>query len=159
MIVKAKMTTSERHLKTATYNSNAIEGSLLPRPPKTILISKDEIGRRLRAIRLERGLSQNELAEQLGITQPNISAVEIGRRGLTIQQLVKLCRVLHVSPDEILGEGKAHKERRTRRKEKFLRRLELMEKLPLSDQRAILAHLDALLRSRGLVGSNGRGDE
>jgi transcriptional regulator with XRE-family HTH domain len=156
MTVKAKKTTSERHIEKTFYNSNVIEEIILPRPPKTVLISKEEIGRRLRTIRLERGLSQTELADKLGVTQPNISAVEIGRRGITIQQLVKLCRVLHVSPDEILalGEGNAKKERRKRKKDKILRRLELMEKLPLSDQRAILAHLDALLKSRG-IGPNG----
>ena len=83
-------------------------------------------------------MSQTELAVRLGVTQPNVSAVEIGRRGLTIQQLVKLCGVLHVSPDEILGEGNTNKDRRKRRRDKNLRRLELMEKLPLSDQRAVL---------------------
>lgn len=127
----------------------------LPRPPKTVVISKKEVGQRLRAIRIQRGLSQAELAEALGVTQPNISAVEIGRRGLTIQQLVRLTRALHVSPDEVLGEKKAPKDSKTRRSDKLLRRLQLMEKLPLSDQRSLLAHLDALLKSRGIVDSNG----
>lgn len=127
----------------------------MPRAPKTVVISKKEVGQRLRAIRIERGLSQVELAETLGVTQPNISAVEIGRRGLTIQQLVRLARALHVSPDDILGEKRVLKETKNRRSEKLLRRVQLMEKLPPSDQRALLAHLDALLKSRGIISSNG----
>ena len=125
----------------------------MPTPPKTVVISKKEVGQRLRAIRQEREISQADLAATLGVTQPNISAVEIGRRGLTIQQLVKLCRALHVSPDDILGEGKTFKERPKR--SKLFDRLRLAEKLPPSDQRALLGHLEALLKSRGIAGTNG----
>jgi len=94
-------------------------------------------------------MSQADLAELLGVTQPNISAVEIGRRGITVQQLVKLCRALHVSPDDILGETKTGRD--SPKRSKLLRRLQLAERLPPADQRALLGHLDALLKSRGII--------
>src|SRR5512138_2205839 len=77
----------------------------LPRPPKEEVVSKKQIGERLRALRQARELTQAELAEILGTKHTNVSGVERGVRGLTVQQIVKLARALDVSPDAILGNG------------------------------------------------------
>lgn len=46
----------------------------------------------LRAWRLERGLSQVQLSERVGITQPRISVLETGRVLPTSTQVVRLGR-------------------------------------------------------------------
>ena len=74
----------------------------MPRPPKEVVISKQEIGDRVRALRLAREMTQAQLADILGTRHTNVSGIERGMRGLTIQQLVKLARALDVSPAEIL---------------------------------------------------------
>src|SRR5581483_6232460 len=76
---------------------------LLPTPPKHVVLSRKEIGARLRALRKARGLTQAQLAKALGTQQTAVSQVEIGNRGLTVQQVVKLAKALKVSTDAILG--------------------------------------------------------
>jgi transcriptional regulator with XRE-family HTH domain len=61
------------------------------------------IGERLTRLRRERGISQQELAEQLGIAQPNVSDYERGALRLHGELIVKLTEVLKVSSDELLG--------------------------------------------------------
>lgn len=115
----------------------------MPTPPKHPVLSKKEIGARLRALRQERGLSQVELAEKLGTYQTTVSAIERGARGLTLHQAIKLARAIGASPDDLLGSPQASpaasKDRR------FMRRLEKIEKLPKRDQQALLRTIDAFL--------------
>jgi transcriptional regulator with XRE-family HTH domain len=121
----------------------------LPRPAKEVVLSNKTIGERLRTIRRERGMTQAELAEVIGTHFTSISQIERGLRGLTIQQLVKLTRALGVSPNEVLLDGKKTSERISRRRSRLLRRLQRIEELPLSEQRAILKILDGLLDRDG----------
>jgi plasmid maintenance system antidote protein VapI len=72
---------------------------VMPRRPKTQIVSKQAVGLRLRATRLAQGMSQASLAELLGITQSNVSGLERGVRSLTIHQVAKLATTLGVSTD------------------------------------------------------------
>ena len=54
--------------------------------------------------RTELGLSEQELAERLGVTQPTISRYESGDRTPSIEFLRVLAQELKVSMSEILGE-------------------------------------------------------
>ena len=74
-----------------------IRGSLLPQPPKEVVISKKELGRRLRAARQARGMTQVELAEALGTYQTVVSAIERGARGLTVQQVASSFEPRHLT--------------------------------------------------------------
>lgn len=120
----------------------------MPQPPKGVEISKAEIGHRIRALRHRLGMSQSKLAGILGTHFTAVSQMERGVRGVTIHQAIKLAKALRVSTDEILLDGSASKKATSLRAGRLLRRLELVEKLPPSDQRALLGHLNALLRSR-----------
>jgi transcriptional regulator with XRE-family HTH domain len=115
----------------------------LPRPPKQTLFSKQEIGERVRALRLERGLPQVELARLLGVHQTNISAMERGTRALTIHQILKLSRVLKVSTDEILTGTKTRTNGQVDRR--FLRRLQKIDRLSKRDKQSLLGTIDAFL--------------
>ena len=53
-----------------------------------------EIGKRIRVLRLERGMQQTELADKLEISQTNMSNIERGRTGVTIQNLLKMRKIL-----------------------------------------------------------------
>lgn len=57
----------------------------------------------LKAARVNAGLTQKELAEKIGITEPTIikwEKDEVGRY-ITIEFLEKICSVLNVSPSQI----------------------------------------------------------
>ncbi len=121
----------------------------MPRAPKRPGFSKKEIGARLRALRLERGVSQTELAKLIGTHQTAISQVEVGRRGISLQQIVKVARALKVTHDQILGEGHGVKPIKRLRDGRLLRRLERIETLPATKQRVLLQMIDAFIDKHG----------
>jgi len=118
----------------------------VPHPPKETLLSKREIGERLRALRLAREMTQAELAQVLGVPHTNVSAIERGLRGVSLQQLVKLSRALDVQPAEIIG-GTGRKPRRANGH--LPRRFERIRSLPRSKQRVLHELIDAFLEKHG----------
>ncbi len=104
------------------------------------------IGSRLAEIRKDRGISQVEFAQRLGVTQAAVSDYERGVSRLTAPMLLRITQVLGVSADEILG-LKNGKRRSLRVSRKVLRRAEQIEALPPQDRRALLRTLDAFLKT------------
>jgi addiction module HigA family antidote len=60
------------------------------------------IGTHLRAKREELGVSQAELAKELGVTRQHVSRIELGQVVLTLPMLLKLSRLLGVSTEWFL---------------------------------------------------------
>src|SRR5574338_377341 len=82
------------------------EQSQMPRPRKpAVEVPVDEkvIGERLRELRKRQGMSQAELAAELGINQTAVSDYETGEARIHAAMLAALARVLRTSADEILG--------------------------------------------------------
>lgn len=65
--------------------------------------TKQIFGMRLRQLRLEAGLQQKELGEQLGLSNNAVGMMERGNRGTTIEKVVLLAKFFHVSTDYLLG--------------------------------------------------------
>lgn len=63
---------------------------------------KYEIGSRIRKYREERGLSQKQLAEMIGVKNNRVSNWEQGLNRPDADILAALCRALQVSPSELL---------------------------------------------------------
>ena len=64
-----------------------LRSAVLPTPPKEVVISKQLVGERVRALREARNMSQGDLAKVLGIQPTNVSAIEARRAGSSLQQL------------------------------------------------------------------------
>jgi len=60
------------------------------------------VGQKLRELRLKRGLSQTKLAQEVGVSQTFISALEMGLKQPSLKTLLALADALSVSPDELL---------------------------------------------------------
>ncbi len=60
------------------------------------------VGRRLRALREARGLSQESLAEELGFHRTYWGSLERGERNLTLGSLTQLAERLGVDPLDLL---------------------------------------------------------
>jgi transcriptional regulator with XRE-family HTH domain len=60
------------------------------------------VGRNVRAVRLARGMTQEQLADESGFSQQYISDLERGRRNPTIVSLYELAQALHSTPVELL---------------------------------------------------------
>ena len=58
---------------------------------------------RVKKLRRQRKLNQQELGEALGLTQKTISAIESGNRSTTIEKLILLAKFFDVSTDYLLG--------------------------------------------------------
>lgn len=62
-----------------------------------------ELGKKLRELRVERKLTQKQVAQRLGVTASIISAYENDIRQPSFDSLVKLSRLYNVSTDYLLG--------------------------------------------------------
>ena len=60
------------------------------------------VGENVRALRVERGWTQEHFAERSGFSQQYISGLESGRRNPTIVTLFELAQALGVKPAELL---------------------------------------------------------
>lgn len=123
----------------------APEGSAVAQKTGKVAKKGEEtVGERLARLRRERGITQVEMAERLGVVQPVVSDYERGELRLHGQLIVELTRILRVSADELLGlqEPKAGTPVKNRR---LLRRLQELDRLPKRDQQALLRTIDAFL--------------
>lgn len=61
------------------------------------------IGKRIKELRIEKGLSQQELGQAIGVTKVSICGYENGSRIPNLEKLVKLADVLETKTDYLLG--------------------------------------------------------
>jgi DNA-binding Xre family transcriptional regulator len=54
------------------------------------------IGMEIRDARIQKGLSQKQLALRIGMKQPDISKIEEGKKNITLFTLIRLCKVLGI---------------------------------------------------------------
>lgn len=114
-------------------------------------VNETSIGQRLRDARRRRGLTQAEVAEELGIDQTLVSNYERGVARMHAALVAGFAKVLRVSADEILGLRKPASNGAT--SGRLLRRIQRIDKLPVADQKAVLKFLEALLEKRGHLAS------
>lgn len=61
------------------------------------------ISKRLKELRLEKGLTQKEVAEQLEMSTTCYSGYEQGYREPDLKTLIKICKFFDISADYLLG--------------------------------------------------------
>jgi transcriptional regulator with XRE-family HTH domain len=106
----------------------------------------ETVGQRMARIRKERGYTQKEVADRIGLIPALISDYENDKLRLNADMIVRFAEVLEVSTDELLRpqSGKLPGRKPSR---KVLRRLEQIEGLPRRKQDALLTTIDAFLSS------------
>lgn len=117
--------------------------AMAKRPNQTV-VSKKEIGERIKLLRQEQGMTQVQLSEILDMTQSNLSAIERGVRGVTVHQVVRIAKALRVSTDQILLAEKAPTSA-GRPKKRLMRRLLRIQELKDRDQKILLDLLDSFV--------------
>ena len=60
-------------------------------------------GDKLRALRMEKKLTQNDLAARLGIVGASVSSYEKNKQYPSVEVLIQLCQAFDVSADYLLG--------------------------------------------------------
>ena len=64
-----------------------------------------KFGKRLKEIRKRKGLTQEQLAELVGMETVNISKLELGEHLPKKENLEKLCKALEIEPKELFDFG------------------------------------------------------
>ena len=60
----------------------------------------------MKELRLEKGLTQAQLAECLGTTQKCLSFYELEKVDLSTEMIIRICKFFNVSADYLLGISK-----------------------------------------------------
>lgn len=63
-----------------------------------------EIGNKLYAFRKRAGMTQAEVAEAAGLSDRTYADIERGTVNMRIETILRICNVLHITPDEVLTE-------------------------------------------------------
>ena len=117
--------------------------SRLKLPPMSV---QESMGQRVARIRKERGFTQVELAEKIGVIQSIVSAIERDVLRLSAEMAVRFALALDVTMDDLLMPAKKANGSQSRKpSRKILRRLELIETLPRTQQTAVLKTIDNAL--------------
>ena len=123
----------------------------MPRPLKNPLpvlaIPSQSIGVRLASIRKSSGMTQAQIAQQIGIEQYLVSSYETGRLHLSDDMLIRFAKALGTSSDSILGLDGSEIEQLSL---KLVRRLKKIEELPLAKQKVLLQSIDGFLKGEGI---------
>ena len=61
------------------------------------------VGNHIKIARLNKGFSQDQLAEICGVSTKYISALEVGKSNGSVGLLIKLCNILEISPNYLFG--------------------------------------------------------
>jgi len=105
-----------------------------------------EIGKRLQAIRKQRGLTQKELGEKVGLTREGLATCEAGRAHILDTTLIDLATALRVSSDKILGLGHQPEESLATSR-RWAKRMAVVESLPESVKKHIFRTLDDAIKA------------
>lgn len=73
---------------------------MVPAPPPEILAA---VAQQIKKLRVARGLTQDAVADSLGIALKNVQRLESGRQNLTLLTLQSVADVLDVEPQELLA--------------------------------------------------------
>lgn len=65
------------------------------------------IGNKLLTIRKRMGMTQAEVAEAAGLSDRTYADIERGSVNMRTETILRICNVLHITPDEILTEESA----------------------------------------------------
>jgi transcriptional regulator with XRE-family HTH domain len=109
------------------------------------LLGEETIGQRIARLRKERGYTQAELSERIGLIQALISDYERDKLRLHAEMVVRLARALEISSDELLG-IKPSKKNGNKPSLRLLRRSQKIESLPSTQQKTLLKTIDTFLK-------------
>lgn len=69
-----------------------------------------EVGKRIKALRMARGISQEQVGAYLGLTFQQVQKYEKGTNRIAPSRLIPLAKLLKVEPAALIGGGNGHSE-------------------------------------------------
>ncbi len=75
-----------------------------------MLVDRIALGKRIKALRQNLGITQDKFAEMLNCTSSHIGKIENGKGGISIEMLVSVANILHTTVDQLLLDSYDYKE-------------------------------------------------
>lgn len=104
-----------------------------------------ELGARIAMARKEQQLTQQQLAEQLGIAQQTVAHYEGGRLKVSAALLPPLSQILKLSLDELLGLPTARQFSKRGPTSRLEQQIEAISQLPKTKQKFVSEMLDMVI--------------
>jgi transcriptional regulator with XRE-family HTH domain len=105
-----------------------------------------ELGARIAQARKDHGMTQQQLADELGIAQQTLAHYEVGRARLPASMLPTLARLLTLSLDELMGQPMPKRSAAKRGPASRLQQqLDALAQLPKSQQQFVSRMIDTVL--------------
>jgi transcriptional regulator with XRE-family HTH domain len=117
--------------------------SKLKLPP--IDLGSESLGQRIARLRKEKGYTQVELAQKMGIVRVLVSDYERERIRPHYEMIIRLALALDVTTDELLGLSQS-KSSSSSPNLKIVRRFKKIEALPPAEQKILLRTIDTFLK-------------
>ena len=107
----------------------------------------EQLGQRIATLRKARGLTQVQLAAQMGVAQQTLAHYEAGRLRLLAGALPGLATYLAVSIEDLIGDAPKSTPRASKRGPvpRIQQQLEQVQRLPKAKQRFVSEMLDNML--------------
>lgn len=121
-------------------------------PPQHIPMAAKErsfyaaLGKRIAEQRKALGITQVQLAEELGIAQQTMAHYEGGVSRIAVETLAQLAETLQTTVEELIGTRTKRSAGKRGPAPKIQQQLEQIGRLPVAKQRAIAQMLDAMLQ-------------
>ena len=107
-----------------------------------------EIAAKVKAIRIEKGFKQVELADHIGVDKSTYSKIEKGLRNLTIEELHQLALLFDMTLDQIINYEGSIPEPVTIADKPELEQLRLIEQLDEDDKATIFSLVEKMLTNK-----------
>lgn len=108
------------------------------------------LGARVAQARKDADLTQVQLAERLGIPQPQLASYEVGRRRVPVSLLPRLARALTTSIEALIGENEAPAASSRRGPvSRLQQQVDAISQLPKAKQKFVVEMLDTVLAQHG----------
>jgi transcriptional regulator with XRE-family HTH domain len=103
------------------------------------------MGERIAGSRKALGMTQAQLADDLGVAQQVVASYEVGRHRVPASFLPRLARALAITVADLVGEEGAPSRRGPA--PKLLQQVERIQRLPKAQQRFVMQMIDAALQA------------
>ena len=120
-----------------------------------VAISQDErdffiaLGARIAQLRKDSQITQVQLSQTMGVSQPTVNAYELGQRRVPVSALPLLARTLGVSLEDLIGQAPGPATRKRGPAPKLMQHVERISALPKTQQRTVMNVIEALLAQQG----------
>jgi len=107
------------------------------------------LGHRVARFRKAEGLTQQQLAERLGIAQQTMAHYEGGHLRITVIMLTSLAKTLGITLEELMEEQAVVRKGKRGPVSVLQRQVEQIQQLPRAKQRFVIEMLDTVIQQAG----------